>query len=281
MSRMSAITGTNSTPVCFLRSSFRISKIGFSPWPSSSTLLGPSAASWRQSSLPMEPPAPVTSTVWSWASLATRLRSVRMGSRRSRSWISTLRRFVTPTLPLMISPREGTVRVLTPQASAACTTARTTVPGAVGMAITTSVTFWRRMMSGIWASVPTIGTLPTRSPCLDGSSSANATGSMPRALFVVSSRKIIWPAVPAPAISTRCDEFSSPRRMECHPPMRMSRRGAASNTTLSTLLLNSTDSGTREVMRSNAGSTETPSTAAATEPATPATTMSSSSAMLA
>ena len=247
LSRMSAITGTMRSAGWLRRSSLRISNIGFSPWPRITRAEGPSTASWRQSSLPMEPPAPVTSTVWSWASWATWRRSVWMGSRRSRSWISTLRSVLTLTSPVRISPSEGMVRVLMPRSSAAWTMRRITVPGAPGMAMITSPT---RYWGAIWAtssSVPRMGRLPMRSPCLLGSSSTNPTGLSPSSGLACSSLRIIWPAAPAPAITTlRWGADLGPRLMECQPPMRMSRRGAARNTTLSTPPLNSTERGTRE-----------------------------------
>ena len=104
------------------------SKIEFSPWPITSSCAGSSRASWRQSSLPMEPPAPVTSTVSPVASTRTCSRSVWIGSRRSRSWISTCRSEATATRPEMMSKIPGTVRVCTPASIAARTTWRTTAP---------------------------------------------------------------------------------------------------------------------------------------------------------
>ena len=51
-----------------------MSKMLFSPWPTRTSVLAPASAICRQSSLPIEPPAPVTSTCWS-AQVARRVRS--------------------------------------------------------------------------------------------------------------------------------------------------------------------------------------------------------------
>ena len=114
-SRTSAMMGTavdageplaSARPACRRSSSRRA--------PAASTWAGSSRASWRQSSLPIDPPAPVTSTVSPVASTRTCSRSVWIGSRRSRSWISTCRSEATATRPEMMSNMPGTVRVLTP-----------------------------------------------------------------------------------------------------------------------------------------------------------------------
>ena len=59
-SRQSATTGVGACPRS--RSSRSISKRLFSAWSTMTRLLGPTAATCRQSSDPIDPPAPVTST---------------------------------------------------------------------------------------------------------------------------------------------------------------------------------------------------------------------------
>ena len=88
---MSAMIGTTRSLGNWRRSSRSISKIWFSLWSTAISSLGSSEAICRHSSLPIEPPAPVTSTAWPVASSWTAARSVTTSSRRRRSWISTCR----------------------------------------------------------------------------------------------------------------------------------------------------------------------------------------------
>ena len=77
----SASTGTLGANPRSETSSRSISNSGVSPWSTRIRRLHPIRAIWRQSSEPIEPPAPVTSTVASAMYEATAARSTSTGSR--------------------------------------------------------------------------------------------------------------------------------------------------------------------------------------------------------
>ncbi len=227
----------------------------FSPWPARTTRSGPRSTSWRQSSLPMDPPAPVTSTVWPLTMLRTASRLVVTGSRRRRSWISTFRRARMATRPEMMSNMPGTVRVFTLAAAAASRTSRMTTPGALGIAMMTSSMLCFSMMPGSSARDPSTGRLETRLPCLERSSSTKPTGSRPSSGLPRSSRTIMAPAAPAPAMSARWAPLRTPfRRREARS--RTAIRGRVKMAPVKNASRTRRESGTRRGARPVAGNHE-------------------------
>ena len=158
---------------------------------------------WRHSSLPMEPPPPVTSTtlscryseIWalfSWISSRERKSAVFSSrkpaatglpfsstawgsdSMRTRQWVELQR--------LMISVRRSPFNVV--------------------MAITISTMWYLRTNSGISEMVPRTGTPCTRRPFLVRSSSTRQTG-LPKLWFLFLQRLTAQaPALPAPTINS-------------------------------------------------------------------------------
>ena len=116
---------------------------------------GSSANTWRASSDPIEPPAPVTRTVWP----ATRSRSPRLvdharapaaGGPRPRPRGSRRR----SSRPETRSARAGTVRVSRPSRVASSTARRTTSPDAVGIAMSSRRAPVTRAMSSSSVMLP-------------------------------------------------------------------------------------------------------------------------------
>ena len=101
----------------------------------STSRAGPTRAIWRQSSAPIEPPAPVTKTTSSLRYEAMASMSTSTASRPRRSSTCTGRICDTLTRPEMSSCRPGTVFTGTRACRAASTTRSRSSPGAEGIAI--------------------------------------------------------------------------------------------------------------------------------------------------
>ena len=170
-------------------------------------------AIWRQSSEPIEPPAPVTSTVSSTTYLATVSRSTSTCSRPSTSSTWTGRICpVRSTSPAISSCRPGSVFTGTPAARAASTTRWRVSPGADGIAISTSSGCCSRSIRHRSAVVPSTRTPWTRRPCFRGSSSTSPIGVVPAAGDFSISLTITWAASPAPTTITSLPRATRPLR---------------------------------------------------------------------
>ena len=145
-----------------------MSKIEFSPWPSSTICAGSSRASWRQSSLPIDPPAPVTRTVSPVASDADLL-EVGLDRLAPQQVLDLDLPERGDADPAGDDVEHGRHRpgLRTPASSAARTTSRTAEPGARGIAITISSISWARTSCGIAARPPRTGRSHIRWPCFE------------------------------------------------------------------------------------------------------------------
>ena len=158
---------------------------------------------WRQSSLPMEPPPPVTSTILScryseiWALFSW------ISSRERKSAVFSSRRPATTGLPLS-STAWGSLSMRTRQwvELQRLMTSRRRSPFRVVMAMTISTIWYLRTSSGISEMVPRTGTPCTRRFFLVRSSSTMTTG-LPKVEFLVLHRLTAQaPALPAPTMSS-------------------------------------------------------------------------------
>ena len=137
---------------------------------------GANWCSWRQSSEPMEPPAPVTRMRLPAKCPAIAATSVRTGRRPSRSLILGSR---TPSIrapPLISSVTVGTTLGVSPHSSARAVRSRIAVPLDLAIAITSTVAPVAAATSAILIRLPRTGIPCTRSRRLSGSSSRSATG---------------------------------------------------------------------------------------------------------
>ena len=158
-------------------SSRSISKRPGSPLSTSTSRVGPMRAIWRQSSEPIEPPAPVTSTTSPERYPAIEARSASTGSRPRRSSTSTGR--IWPARlrsPVMRSWSAGSVLTGTFSTRATSTMRSRTSPEADGMAMSSSSGRRSRTSSRSSAVVPRTRTPWRRRFFLRGSSSTSPIG---------------------------------------------------------------------------------------------------------
>ena len=173
----SATIGTPARKPRSRASSRSTSNSAGSEWSTSTSRAGPRRESWRQSSEPIEPPAPVTITTSAETYPAMLSRSTSTGSRPSTSSTCTGRSWVvSPESPLTSSVRPGRVLTGRPAACAAPTILPRTSPEADGIAISTSSGRRSRITCGRSAVVPTTRIPWRRRLRLRGSSSTIAIG---------------------------------------------------------------------------------------------------------
>ena len=177
----------------------------------------------RLSSEPIDPPAPVTSTTWPVRYAAMPCRSTSIGSRPSTSSTRTSRIWLASVPasppPSMSSCIDGRIRTFTFAARHFSTTRRTSEPGALGIAMMTSSAPASAACSATSSVRPSTGTPRIRMSCLRASSSTRPIGTNPSG-WRCDSRTSRWPALPAPAISTRVPPWS---RFRAGPPTRVGR----------------------------------------------------------
>ena len=203
---------------------------------------GDRTAICRQSSSPMLPPAPVTSTVrpLTRASIAASSRFAAGRPRMSSTEIG--RMSVARTRPPTSSAMEGTTSTRRRAAEASALTSRTRRTRAAGSARMISVTPNFSASSGMRSGAPITGIPWMWRPCLAGLSSRKQTGSMPCPLRLSSSAASAAPAWPAPTIAMRSTtplaaRSGSPKRsrrarIETRKPMnRMSERWKSTKVT--------------------------------------------------
>ena len=167
----------------------------------STTRRAPWRAHWRQSSDPIEPPAPVTSTVRAPSQPRIAFQSGVCGSRPSRSSIATSLSWPGRERPSSTSASLGTVRKGTPLSSQCPITRRIDPASEDGMAMTSSWAAVSRAMRATSDVRPSTGSPCRREPRKATASSRNPIGSYwPRRRR---SRTSASPAWPAPSTSTR------------------------------------------------------------------------------
>ena len=175
-----------------------------SAWSSSTIRCGSTRAIWRHSSAPIEPPAPVTSTVSPARYAPTFSSSICTGSRPSTSSTRTSRIW-RASAPRVCSSSNtvGSVRTGMPRARHSRTIRARVDPGAEGIAMITSSGSASSRMRGRSPSVlPRTRTPSIRRRRLLGSSSTKPTGVRPSPRLRTISRSTSRPPSPAPAIST-------------------------------------------------------------------------------
>src|SRR4051794_1708202 len=176
-----------------------------SAWSMRTSRRGATRAIWRQSSDPIDPPAPVTRTVSPLRYAPMRSSSIRTGSRPRMSSTCTSRtwRTIVPGPDCSSSKTVGSVRTGMPRRRPSRTTRARSVPGADGIAIVSSSGSASSRMRPRSSVVPSTRTPSTRIPRLSGSSSTKPTGSMSSCGLRSISRSTSRPPSPAPTISTR------------------------------------------------------------------------------
>ena len=160
-----------------------------------------------QSSLPMEPPPPVTRTTLprKWSRTSSVL--IRMGSRPNKSSTSTSFNLDTDTSPFTSWYIPGRVRSLQPDSLQISRISFLVWVDAEGMAMIISSMLYCCTASRILSRVPTMGT-PRRSfPWHPGPSSMTHLTWRFRYSLLSISFKIIFPAAPAPIIITLILDF--------------------------------------------------------------------------
>ena len=170
------------------------------------SLRGATRAICRQSSDPIEPPAPVTSTTSPFRYAPTRSSSIRTGSRPRTSSTRTSRtcRTTAASPPACSSSNTvGSVRTGIPRSRAARTTRARTVPGADGIAMMSSSGSASSRMRLRSSVVPSTRMPSMRTRPFVGSSSTNPTGLRRSCGLRRTSRSTSRPPSPAPTISTR------------------------------------------------------------------------------
>ena len=207
-SLQSASTGTAVRTCRSSSSSRRIWNRLSSAWSTKMRARGATREIWRHSSDPIDPPAPVTITTCPERYAPTRSISIRTGSRpsmsstrTSRSWRVT---FSCPEPSWSSSNTVGIVRTWMPRSRHAVTTRARSVPGAEGIAITTSSgsTSSRIRARSSDSVVPsTFRPCSSLIPCRRGSSSTNPTGRRRSPGLRTSSRTTSRPPWPPPTIS--------------------------------------------------------------------------------
>ena len=111
--RMSPMTGVNSTSGNFSSNSSRMLCIGVSALSNRTNCFSPKWQSCRQSSLPMEPAAPVTKTTLPFREPAISSMLIRISSRPNRSSMRTSGRARIFSLPPFSSSKEGRSNIRT------------------------------------------------------------------------------------------------------------------------------------------------------------------------
>ena len=186
------------------RSSRSMSKSTNSARSTSSSVPTPNRATCRASSEPIDPPAPVTITVFPVRKLRSSSSSSFTASRPSRSSISTSRMALISTDPLRIWYSPGMICALTGMLSQIATIRRMSDRDAWAMVITT----WSMSSSGTSRGrsrvVPMTLTPWINDPCLLRSSSTNPRISRFMSPRVMISLAANTPAWPAPTNSTAC-----------------------------------------------------------------------------
>ncbi len=185
---------------------------------------GPNLAIWRQSSEPIEPPAPVTSTRLPpmWSAIAAMSRST--GWRPSRSATSRLRRSDAVGRPPSSSRTGGSTSTSRPLSRASADSSRTVSEVALGTAITKVVAAYFAAMHAMSSRVPRTRTPEKCSRALPRSSSSRATGTMP--LAGSRTRLCMRMRAPEPAPKMMARLVLSPRTAWCVRRERMRNRAA-------------------------------------------------------
>ena len=199
-SRTDASRGTSGTSatagsdmIC-VKSSYTVYKAN-SLSSTSSSLVGSSLMIWRHSSLPMDPPAPVTSTTLPRIFLSISNGLGGTASRPSKSSISSSRRSLTSTRPWARSIMPGKVRTATWASRVISKMSLRRCRLAEGMANNTTLTFSLPTHFISWSGLQIWRPLSTW-PCKRGSSSRNPTTCISRLLAMAPAS--CRPAEPAP-----------------------------------------------------------------------------------
>ena len=169
---------------------------------------GRNRCSWRQSSDPMEPPAPVTRIRLPAKCPATEATSVCTGLRPSRSLIRGSRTPSIRSTPLSSSVIDGTTLGTRPHCSAWAVRSRIAVPLARAIAITSTVAPVAAAACGHRVAVAEHRHAEDAEPALVGSSSSMATGRYSCRRVGQQAVHQLVPASPAPNTIT----FTPPAR---------------------------------------------------------------------
>ena len=216
-SRMSATTrsseSSNPSPVS---SSWRRWRFD-SSWSSMTRRSGPKPFTWRHSSLPIEPPAPVTRTRAPRIVASTSGETTCISGRPMRAPISSERRSVPTTSRCIMDTNDGRWRTLAPTRDAVVAKVRTWAEGSPGMARSTTSTRCTVTTASRSDSIPSTGR--RRTTRLFVSSSRKPMGARPKSGTFSRSRARARPASPAPTIrvlSPFCKVGMKPRSAGVH-----------------------------------------------------------------
>ena len=198
--RMSARTSSQSTSGLAVRSaSSRSIDQRASSWLSTMVMSrGPTSRIWRTSSLPIDPPPPVTRTLAPLRYPATASVSISTGARRSRSSTLTFRMRWASESPPSSSRGWGTVRTCRPSSWPRSKARRMAGPEAVGMATRSCRAWVSRAAFGSTSSPPKTRLPISREPCFAGSSSMKPTTFRPASGSRAATLATVAPVSPAP-----------------------------------------------------------------------------------